>query len=94
MIFTEDILDREGIAQHHNSGPTVHAKVTYGPTIVQMLAPKPAKTFQDYPDNILTRYILRDFGVYMKRIDTVRDVYFPGSLRDTPEKWGFCLRRS
>ena len=30
MIFTEDILDRDGVAQHHNSRPIVHTKITYG----------------------------------------------------------------
>ena len=29
------------------------AKVTYGPAVVQVLAQKPAKTFQDDADNIL-----------------------------------------
>ena len=50
QVFTEDILDRENIAQHPDGGPPLTAKVTYGLGIVQMLAPKPAKAFQDYAD--------------------------------------------
>ena len=63
MVFPEDILNREDIVQHHNGGPIVNAKVTCGPAICQMLAPKHSKTFQDYADNIFTPYILCDIEV-------------------------------
>ena len=43
MVFIEDVLDGEDIV--HNGGPTVNAKVTNRFAIVQMLSPKPAKTF-------------------------------------------------
>ena len=43
MVFTEDILDRKDIVKRHNGDRTVNAKVTYGPAVVQMLVPKPAK---------------------------------------------------
>ena len=65
MTFIEDILDREDI--FHNGGPTVNEKVTHGPAIVQMLAPKPAKASQDYAKNILIPNIPRNFGVCKKK---------------------------
>ena len=66
MIFKENILEREDIIQCLNSGPPVGEKVTkYGPAIVQMLAPKPAKTYQDSAD-IFTPYAIRDFKVFEK----------------------------
>ena len=61
MGFTEGTLDRENIVKHHNDGPTVNTKVTYGPTIVPVLAPKPAKTFHDCSENIFISYIFRRF---------------------------------
>ena len=67
MIFKENILEREDIIQCLNSGPPVGEKVTkYGPAIVQMLAPKPAKSFQDYADNNFTPYILHNIGNFEK----------------------------
>ena len=63
MDFAYDILDRGNIFQYHNGGPTINANVTYGPAIVLMLVPKPAKIFQDYADNILNPRNLRNFGV-------------------------------
>ena len=54
MAFTGDILNREDTVEHHNGGPTVDAKVTYGPAFVQMLASKPVKTFHNYEENIFT----------------------------------------
>ena len=60
MIFKEDII------QYHNSSQPVNAKVTFYPAIVQMLAPKPAKSFQDYADNNFTPYILHNIGNFEK----------------------------
>ena len=34
MVFTKDVLDRDDIVKHHNGGPMVNAKVTYGTAIV------------------------------------------------------------
>ena len=64
MVFTEDILRREGIVQ--NGGPTVKAKVKYGSAIAQVLPPKHAKTLQDYADYIFTFYVPRHFRVCEK----------------------------
>ena len=51
MGFTEDNPDRIYIVKHLNGGTTVNAKGTYGPAIIQMLAPyqnlrKPSMTLQ------------------------------------------------
>ena len=69
MVFTEDMLDKEGVVKHHNGGPTVNAKVTYGPAFVQMLASKPVKTFHNYEENIFTPPPTSsvDFGVCEKK---------------------------
>ena len=59
MVFTQDILDREDVVKYHNGSPTVNARATYGPAIVQMLAPKPAKTLHDYAEYISTSCMFR-----------------------------------
>ena len=59
MIFTQDILDREDIVQHRNDDPTVNAKVTYGPAIVQMVAPNLSGLRRQH----FHPYIFRDIGV-------------------------------
>ena len=71
LVFTQDILDKEDIVKH-NGDPTLNANVTYSPAIVQMLAPKPAKTFHDYAEFIfyflffLPPTFSVDFGVCEK----------------------------
>ena len=54
-VFT-DFPEREDIVYYHNGCPIFNAKVMYGSAMVQMLTPKPPKTFQDYADNLFIPY--------------------------------------
>ena len=88
-----DVLDEAVLVPVSTSMSQVDAKVLDGAAVIQMLSPKLAKTFQDYVDQIVLPYILRQFET-ASRIDLVLNVYSPESLKASArERRGRGCRR-
>ena len=63
-----------------NGQPQVDAKVLDGAAIVQMLNPKPARTFEEYANECFIPHVLKELAS-VKRLDIVWDVYLEDSLK-------------
>ena len=72
--------------------PNVDAIILDGATVVHMLHPGMARTFQDYADTVFGSYILSQLQ-NANRVDIVWDVYMENSLKATREKRGKGIRR-
>ena len=73
--------------------PNVDAIILDAATVVHMLHPGMARTFQDYADTVFDSYILSQLQ-NAKRVDIAWEVYMEDSLKATTrEKRGKGLRR-
>lgn len=83
----------EGLAPTSTTKPTAEITIIDGATIVNMLRPGLAKTFEDYANTVFIPYIKAQLQ-HVRRIDIIWDVYMPDSLKsDTHSKRGKGVRK-
>ena len=75
------------------TSPTVQVSILDGASIINMLRPGTAKTFQDYATDVFVPYITVQLQ-HVVRLDIFWDVYLPKSLKaETCSKRGKGVRR-
>ncbi|KAE8742548.1 hypothetical protein FOCC_FOCC011900 [Frankliniella occidentalis] len=75
-----------------NTCPTVEAKIMDGPAIVHLLGSQGSKTFTEYLDSVITRFVHKELES-VTRVDFVWDRYEPKSLKNfTRQKRGDGVR--
>ena len=85
----------EGHAEPQSEAPTVTAVVLDGAVIVQMLKPGTAKTFEEYAQQVLIPYVVRQLQ-HVSRLDLVWDsyrAYYYSLKASTREQCGKGVRR-
>ena len=83
----------ENLVGSKDQCPPVDARVLDGAAIVQMLAPAPCRTFDDYTEQIFVPYVVSQLS-HVSRLDLVWDQYATSSLKAaTRAKRGIGIRR-